>query len=708
MKKRIIEYVLILAVIISAFNISDCYNVSTTFAAQKKSTQSYYIKKGKVYNKKNKVVKNKIVKIKSKKYYASKNGSLVKNKIFSYKGKKYFAQRKGALAKNMLFKYKGKLYYSQRDYTLARNKKITVKGKTYKADKNGVLTLIPKNSNTDKTTQSTTQTTTEKKTTQSDTTQQKTEDSTQQKTEDTSQQKTDETSQKKTEEDTSQQSTEELKIPDSGDPNVILKPQDFGAAGDGETDDYQAFRDLFEAASKASYVKDGVKHAAKIFVPSGRYIISHPIADSNLNLDFTNYEIMGTGRESTTIKFSCDLLIDDNSLFESITFRDIEFHGNNANTVMKIKDNGAKGSADKVEFISCSFRGNQSIIKCEDAKLSDIIFSYCKISGCGSADGNKCQMFILDSSYNINWRFFETDIESYYGDAFYYKKPASVIIVGGSYIPNRGNAFNFALTTNDTTNPATLLCVNNRFEIKQDPKNAANIATLFTTTSKYADTVNATFKTCDLGTTSGASPDTVIINGAINAVFDDCFGAVHFKTKGNFASDTVIKPHLKFIRCNDITVDYLVKEAKVTEAKTGMDTNNCRITFDNSYDFYLINGGYVKTKEGLDLCNQTVAITNWKWPTLSDGRTIEIPKAYGYVDYVEFTIPKTSFSGKQPITATLYNNSTQIGQSVTLDLNSGNTYKLPVRDYADNLKVVFNNKNSSSPNATISMKVVKY
>ena len=125
MKKRVLSIFMIMAILVSCFCV-DGFN-NSVFAKGK--TQSYHIKKGKVYNKKNKIVKKKIVTIKKKKYYADKKGRVVKNKIFKYKKAKYFAQKKGELAKSKIVTYKRKKYYAQKNYKIAIDKIVTVNGK---------------------------------------------------------------------------------------------------------------------------------------------------------------------------------------------------------------------------------------------------------------------------------------------------------------------------------------------------------------------------------------------------------------------------------------------------------------------------------------------------------------------------------------------------------------------------------------------------
>lgn len=46
--------------------------------------------------------------------------------------------------------------------------------------------------------------------------------------------------------------------------------------------------------------------------------------------------------------------------------------------------------------------------------LSEVTFTYCKISSCGSLD-NPCTLFTLDCTQAVNWRYDFCDIESFHG-----------------------------------------------------------------------------------------------------------------------------------------------------------------------------------------------------------------------------------------------------------------------------------------------------
>ena len=959
MKKKIISYILILAVIISSFSLCnyDYQDVRTTVAASKKS-QSYHIKNGKVYTKKNKLVRKKLVTIKKKKYYAQKNGKIAKKKFVKYKGKKYYAGKKGVIKKktffkvkkklyyatksgkiyrNKLLKVKGKLYYSQKDYSIATNKIITVKGRVYRANKKGVLTDItpsvnpteeptedpnstptgeptaeptegpmvvpswepileptddpeaaptidpeatpevaptseatvnpeatstpegtvptsvptnkptaaptnkptaaptnkptaaPTNKPTAAPTNKPTAAPTNKPTAAPTATpanaltgrvdivgetvcgkilcasingcNAKAEDLIYQwkrdgvaisnatngnyvlKTEDIGtiiscdvKDKsgnhpgtiTGKTSQKIAPAPTKAPTATPTKTPTAtptktptkaptatptkkptptptkpptktpvptatptADKTDYLTPQDFDANGNDTKDDTAAFRKLIKAAYDAGTTSNGVVKAKTIFIPGGNYIVSGTLIDKDLGISNAEFEICGSGRESTRIKISDDItsgitLIDNKSVFNSVTFTDIGFSGNHKGTLLKQYKNSNSNTEQGLYFVSCGFGGWNRIIDCAEYcdKLKEVEFTYCKLANNGTKDkDNMCQLFTLNCAQDSNWRFYQTDIESMNGDTFYFEKSANVTVIGGSIIPLVGAVYNFALDTSEKAATAEnstypqVLSIGSRYEIRKDDN-----ATLIKTTTVKADTVRATFKTCNLGTGSNPSKNFFMINGAVNVLFEECHECSQIVINGDVSTSNVINPKINFVNCYNVNVQNYVDKAKITGAKDSLPKNNVHITIDNEYDFYLKNNTYVHTKDGLNKCSQQVHLNDWDSVKIANGKKIpstDTPiKPYGYVESVDFTFIKNdSYSDKYPVVLTLYDKDklnskgepTQLGKAQTINLSSNGTYSFTVNDYVENLEAVFTTPGHSREYPTVmAMEIKKY
>ena len=107
-----------------------------------------------------------------------------------------------------------------------------------------------------------------------------------------------------------------------------LTPQQFGAVGDGMTDDTKAFRKLFKAAFEQGQenIKDPDDtwvHCKAIYIPSGTYYVSDTIVDHDLGTISAMFEVSGAGRECTKIICGGDVTFDDQNVFGFTTFRDI-------------------------------------------------------------------------------------------------------------------------------------------------------------------------------------------------------------------------------------------------------------------------------------------------------------------------------------------------------------------------------------------------
>lgn len=507
-----------------------------------------------------------------------------------------------------------------------------------------------------------------------------------------------------------------------GEMTGYLTPQDFGAKGDGTSDDTIAFRKLFKAAYEASFrAADGWVHTKAIFIPSGKYIITDTIIDNDLGVRSGMFEVKGAGRESTTICFSAKVLFDNRNVFAFTTFSGIEFYGDNTNTFMDLSNPDQGFGVQRLQFISCSFQKCNKILNCYNstAMLSEVTFAYCKISECGTKD-NPCRLFTLYCQQSVDWRFDYTDIESFRGDAFYYAKGANVFITGGSIIPNDGNVFFFDFNTADRSNYAGesnsphILCIGDCFEIRGN-------SSLIRTTSVRKDTATATFKSCNLGTVANNSPNFLAIYGGINAVFENCYECGHIRINGDFSKETAIQPKIKFVDCSNVNVDYLVSNSTVIPALNGLGMNNCHITVDDDYDFYLSNnnnydpndpdspkGDYLHSVMGLSECRQPVKLSEYDYITLTNGKTVTA-KPFGFVKYVELTVPQNDAYGEYfPVTLTLYDNGKQIGEPLQLTFEKSQVYKLEINDYVEELQFKFTHSLSTTPHINMNMEIVKF
>lgn len=767
MKKKVFVLLLILAVILSStgFSYNGYKDVSTTIAASKK-TQSYYIRKGKVYNRKNKLVKNKLVTINKKKYYAQKKGTLAKTKFFNYKGKKYYAGKSGVISKNKLITVKKKQYYCQKDYSIATSKTVTVKDKTYNANKNGVLKevdpeAVPSDKPTAEPSVSPTatanpaaETDTKEETVMPTTPPAKTQENTISTTP-----VSNPTPSLASEVETDESPLES--VIEKEDAKEYLTPQDFDAQGDGVTDDTQAFRKLFKAAYNKGFPTNakpnenpGWQHAKPIYIPSGTYVISGAVIDETMGIHYCMYEISGAGKDSTKIKLTGSVLFNNQSekevpndnrpIFGFSTFRDIAFEGNNKNTFMNLRDCLRYKDPDnpdskesevsnhdgpqRLQYFNCSFSKFKTIYNCISSymMLSEMTFSYCDFTDCGEA-GKECKLFIANDSQAVNWRFINSDITNFYGDAFYFEKGTGIIIIGGSITPKAGTVFNFAISGKNlrycgASNSPQINSIGTRYKINSN-------STLAKSTLEGRGNAKLSFNSCYMGTDKNVSDSFIDVRGTIVVLFEDCYECDDIRIDGDIPTITnpdpggrFIMPSVTFRNCPSLNLSNLVEQSPIISFNnTSFSQNNVRIIVDDDYDFYMNNRHYYHTLAGLAECTQNVALSDTDTVKITNGKTVNT-KPYGYVKYINIKVPNDTANAGNTVTLTLYEKAginsdgrlvqlstpKQIGTPTKITLGSEQVIKVEVNDFVDDLQAVFTHSLSKNPEVKMSMEIVKY
>lgn len=117
-----------------------------------------------------------------------------------------------------------------------------------------------------------------------------------------------------------------------------VTPQAYGAKGDGETDDYEAFRKMLDA--EPTYV----------YIPAGRYYVSKP-----LTLKALTRTIRGAGIGSTTIYHDAGFLTTGDTVTYFATIEDLCIQGKKRSASESGLEIGA-GYAIEGKFVECRFR----------------------------------------------------------------------------------------------------------------------------------------------------------------------------------------------------------------------------------------------------------------------------------------------------------------------------------------------------------------
>ena len=219
-----------------------------------------------------------------------------------------------------------------------------------------------------------------------------------------------------------------------------LNIKQMGAYGDNVHDDSNIIRTALAYIYRAEPQK-GWRHCRTIYFPHGKYLISKSLVDTNLSIYGGSFKFKGDGQFSSVIRCSetVDVIFDNNQMFGFTTFEDMQFLGYEHQTIFMNFVGGGPGNAQSLRINKCTFNSFKTIIATSgETMCSEVTFFECKISSCGTS-ANQCELFILNNSQAVNWRFYSTDIESFNGILFNYKKGCNISWYQGSCIP-QGNS----------------------------------------------------------------------------------------------------------------------------------------------------------------------------------------------------------------------------------------------------------------------------
>ena len=212
-----------------------------------------------------------------------------------------------------------------------------------------------------------------------------------------------------------------------------VTPQMFGAKGDGVTDDSEAFRNALLYVYENANINGSWKIAPKIFIPKGNYVIKSTLINDTTGVNTGQFTIEGDTQYGTKLLIDTEVLFDNQDIFGYTIFRNISFVGNDG-TFMNLYSRPT-GTAQSFIFENCEFYGFHTVVNCSGSIMcSEVTFRDCKIRQCGSP-ASLCELFILDNTQAVNWRFYATDIEVFYGTLFKYLQGSNVSYYQGSIIP---------------------------------------------------------------------------------------------------------------------------------------------------------------------------------------------------------------------------------------------------------------------------------
>ena len=173
----------------------------------------------------------------------------------------------------------------------------------------------------------------------------------------------------------------------------VVNVKDFGAVGDGVTDDTEAFKSVRDLI-QTSTVSDGAGGAnpigtIKVFIPAGQYLIteSGAIFDSSFTTRFRGIEYEGAGGDGTlsTILYkptASGPLIDYNDSALGVSFNGIRFFCDDFSS--KFMQISSSGGTQRIFFEQCGWFGQWNIVVHVNGGTdngSELIWSRCSLNG---------------------------------------------------------------------------------------------------------------------------------------------------------------------------------------------------------------------------------------------------------------------------------------------------------------------------------------
>lgn len=349
-----------------------------------------------------------------------------------------------------------------------------------------------------------------------------------------------------------------------------ISVKDFGAVGDGITDDSAAF-----IAAMNAVVSDGFNKVKALYVPSGNYLITQTNVLGQWNSINTSvykgiigFSLIGEGSGNTTITLqntgASDLYlwnnysgtpgVSANNSLQFPTFKGITFtssassSGNCYGFYSYGTGNGYPSQG--FQFYNCDFNNFKIAFWAGGlANSSENSWFGGKAYGCGT-------FFYCDSQQSVNHNFYGVSCESYSDYAFKFQYGGQIAVVGGSYISSSTNSRLLSITTVNGGTGAGYFFSNIRTEMQ-------NAGSKLVELTGVDNDSQVTFDTCQFSTRTGSSgriADSISL--ASQSHFNLLFKSCTFNSDGvtwlpgglNYYSANLIWANLIFDNC--IYIDY--------------------------------------------------------------------------------------------------------------------------------------------------------
>lgn len=237
----------------------------------------------------------------------------------------------------------------------------------------------------------------------------------------------------------------------------IVNVKDYGAVGDGVTDDTQAIKNaiayMCTQAKQCSADLGWKSYMPTLYFPNGKYVVSQKGALNCVGAALQGYNIKGAGYLNSEILYTYNsandpdggyLLVNgDDNWYAFSYMEDITFRGNGSNNIWQIKSRDGCPQANRFRRVAF-----YNINRCVTVSFGT--YNYCadlfRFESCKASEINGW-IFGAETDQNsqtVVHTFRDCDFENIHGYGIYMKSGGTIEVRGGSWIATKtGRMFHF-------------------------------------------------------------------------------------------------------------------------------------------------------------------------------------------------------------------------------------------------------------------------
>ncbi|WP_239631766.1 glycoside hydrolase family 55 protein [Paenibacillus sp. H1-7] len=255
-----------------------------------------------------------------------------------------------------------------------------------------------------------------------------------------------------------------------------ISVKDFGAAGDGVTDDSAAFQAAIAYAESKAVTNPGPGATGsklgrvQLFVPPGSYVITQPesLLRSSYTTSTVGLQIQGAGQGVTQIIYNPaatgTYLAKNNNAWLFCGISDIEFYSNSSTNHFMYSY--STGQAQSWTFERIRFRGKWGYTFHLEGTDTNSEMTWREIDWAGYIAKGVYVPAATGSDQFLNYNFYSCNFEVQEGDFLHFEKGGNINVWGGSFIHIGANAGTFfkLLGSTHSYGVERFLCIGARME----------------------------------------------------------------------------------------------------------------------------------------------------------------------------------------------------------------------------------------------------